>query len=260
MRELPFGATSDSLIASIEGAARKNKLKIAGISDYTGEEVEIEIRLARGVHTKDTVDALYAFTDCEQSISVSALVIKDNRPHIATVSDILKHNADRLVDVLTAELKIEQRQVRDRLHARTLEQIFIENRVYKAIEDVADSSAMHEAIRTGIEPFFSTIRRKVTTEDLDTLLQIPIRRISLYDITKAKREMREMRARLREIKTNLENITGFTIDFLEYLIDEYKDKYPRRTEVTSFDPGGCPRSRAAQSQVALRQEDGLSRL
>ena len=129
---LPFGSTSESLIASIESAARKNKLKIAGISDYTGEGVEIEIRLARGVHSKDTVDALYAFTDCEQSISVNALVIKDKRPYIATVSDILKHNADRLVDVLTAELKIEQSQVQDRLHAKTIEQIFIENRVYKS--------------------------------------------------------------------------------------------------------------------------------
>ncbi len=252
VRELPFGATSDSLIASIEGAARKNKLKIAGISDYTGEEVEIEIRLARGVHTKDTVDALYAFTDCEQSISVSALVIKDNRPHIATVSDILKHNADRLVDILTAELKIEQSQVRDKLHARTLEQVFIENRVYKAIEDVADSSAIHEAIRTGLEPFFGSIRRQVTTEDLDTLLQIPIRRISLYDITRAKREMREMRARLREIKTNLDNITGFTIDFLEYLIDEYKDQYPRRTEVTSFDQVDA--REVAQRNLKLRYD------
>ncbi len=252
VRELPFGATSESLIASIEGAARKNKLKIAGISDYTGEEVEIEIRLARGVHTKDTVDALYAFTDCEQSISVNALVIKDNRPHIATVSDILKHNADRLVDILMAELKIEQSQVRDKLHARTLEQVFIENRVYKAIEDVADSSAIHEAIRTGLEPFLGSIRRQVTTEDLDTLLQIPIRRISLYDITRAKREMREMRARLREIKANLDNITGFTIDFLEYLIDEYKDQYPRRTEVTSFDQVDA--REVAQRNLKLRYD------
>ncbi|MDD9974293.1 MAG: DNA topoisomerase IV subunit A, partial [Candidatus Poribacteria bacterium] len=128
----------------------------------------------------------------------------------------------------------------------------IENRVYKAIEDVADSSAIHEAIRTGLEPFFGSIRRQVTTEDLDTLLQIPIRRISLYDITRAKREMREMRARLREIKTNLDNITGFTIDFLEYLIDEYKDQYPRRTEVTSFDQVDA--REVAQRNLKLRYD------
>ena len=252
VRELPFGSTSESLIASIESAARKNKLKIAGISDYTGEGVEIEIRLARGVHSKDTVDALYAFTDCEQSISVNALVIKDKRPYIATVSDILKHNADRLVDVLTAELKIEQSQVQDRLHAKTLEQIFIENRVYKAIEEVADSNAIHDAVRKGLEPFLASIKRKVTSEDLDTLLQIPIRRISLYDITKAKKEMRGMHARLREIKTNLDNITGFSIDFLEYLVDQYKDNYPRRTEVTSFDQ--VVAREAAQRNLKLRYD------
>lgn len=235
VRELPFGATSESLIASIENAARKNKLKIAGISDYTGEQVEIEIRLARGVHAKDTVDALYAFTDCEQAISTNALVIKENRPHIATVSDILKHNADRTVEILTAELKIEQRQVRDKLHAKTLEQVFIENRIYQAIEDIANSADIRRAVRDGLLPFQSKIKRKVKDEALDALLQMPIRRISRYDLAKAKREMREMRARLRELKADLDNITGFAIGFLESLIDQYKDQYFRRTEVATFD-------------------------
>jgi len=252
IRELPFSSTSESLIASIENATRKNKLKIAGISDYTGEEVEIEIRLARGVHSKDTVDALYAFTDCEQSISINALVIKENRPHISTVTDILKHNTDRLVDVLTAELKIEQSQVRNKLHAKTLEQIFIENRIYKEIEEVSKSEAIHDAVLNGLKPFQSKIRREVSKEDIDTLLQIPIRRISLYDINKAKKEMRDMNARLKEIKTNLNNITTFTIDFLEYLIDQYKDQYPRRTEVGSFDQVDV--REAAQRNLKLRYD------
>ena len=252
IRELPFSSTSESLIASIENATRKNKLKIAGISDYTGEEVEIEIRLARGVHSKDTVDALYAFTDCEQSISINSLVIKENRPHISSVTDILKHNTHHLVDILTAELKIEQRQVRDKLHAKTLEQIFIENRIYKEIEEVSKSEAIHDAVLNGLAPFKSKIRREVTKEDIDTLLQIPIRRISLYDINKAKKEMREMNARLKEIKTNLNNITNFTIDFLEYLIDQYKDQYPRRTEVGSFDQVDV--REAAQRNLKMRYD------
>lgn len=252
VRELPFGTTTESLIASIEAAARKNKLKIAGISDYTGEEVEIEIRLARGVHSKDTVDALYAFTDCEQSISVNALVIRENRPHIGTVTDILKHNADHTVEILTAELEIEQRQLRDKLHAKTLEQIFIEERVYKAIEEVTEAEGVIQAVFDGLEPFQSKIKREVTKEDVDTLLKIPIRRISLYDINKAQREMRDMRARLKEIKTNLGNITGFTIDFIEYLIDQYKDQYPRRTEVGSFDQVDV--REAAQRNLKLRYD------
>lgn len=252
IRELPFGTTTESLIASVEAAARKNKLKIAGISDFTGEDVEIEIRLARGVHSKDTVDALYAFTDCEQSISINALVIKENRPHIGTVTSILKHNADHTVDVLTAELKVEQRQLRDKLHAKTLEQIFIEERVYKAIEEVTEADGVIQAVFKGLEPYQSKIKRDVTKDDVDTLLRIPIRRISLYDINKAQKEMREMRARLKEIKTNLGNITAFTIDFIEYLVDQYKDQYPRRTEVGSFDQVDV--REAAQRNLKLRYD------
>lgn len=252
VRELPYGTTSETLIASIEDAARKNKIKIAGISDYTGETVEIEIRLARGVHAQDTEDALYAFTDCEQSISVNALVIKDNRPHIASVTDILKHNAERLLEVLTAELKIEERRLRDRLHARTLEQIFIENRIYKQIEEVKEAEAVDRAVIDGLKPFDAQIKREITQEDVETLLKIPIRRISLYDINKAKKDMREINARLKDIKTNLNNITGYAIDFLEYLIDQYKDHYPRRTQIASFDQVNA--REAAQRNLKLRYD------
>lgn len=252
VRELPFGSTTESLIASVEDAARKNKIKIAGISDFTGEDVEIEIRLARGVHSKDTEAALYAFTDCEQSISINALVIKDNRPHIAPVTDILKHNTNRLVEILTAELKIEQSQLRDKLHAKTLEQIFIENRIYKAIEEVNTSDAIYQAVIDGLKPYDAEIKREVSKDDVDTLLKIPIRRISLYDINKAKKEMRDINARLKDIKTNLNNIVGFTIDFVEYLIDQYKDHYPRRTEITSFNQVDV--REAAQRNLKLRYD------
>ncbi|MGA1173911.1 MAG: DNA gyrase subunit A, partial [Ilumatobacteraceae bacterium] len=252
VRELPFGSTTESLIASIEAAARKNKIKIAGISDFTGEDVEIEIRLARGVHAKDTVDALYAFTDCEQSISINALVIKDNRPHIGTITEILKYNADHTVEILTAELKIEQKQLRDKLHAKTLEQIFIEERVYKAIEEVTEAEGVIQAVFDGLKPYQDKIKREVTKDDVDTLLRIPIRRISLYDINKAQKEMRDIRARLKEIQTNLGNIISFTIDFIEYLIDQYKDQYPRRTEVGSFDQVDV--RDAAQRNLKLRYD------
>ena len=134
IREIPFGSTTESVISSIEAASRKGKLKIAGISDFTAENVEIEVRLARGVHTSDTVDALYAFTECENSISVNLMVIKDGKPVQMSVSDVIRENANQLVEILKAELKLEERQLKDKLHARTLEQIFIQNRIYKRIE------------------------------------------------------------------------------------------------------------------------------
>jgi topoisomerase IV subunit A len=235
VREIPFGTTTESLIASVEDAARKNKIKIAGISDFTSEEVEIEIRLARGVHTQDTVDALYAFTDCEISTTVNLVVIKEGKPVTMSASDVLKHNADRLVDLLKRELKIEDGHLRDRLHAKTLEQIFIENRVYKKIEDKKTQDGVTNAVIDGLAPFKDAIKREVTTDDVDTLLKIPIRRISAYDINKAQHEMDEIKTRLKEIRHSLETIVDFSIGFLQDLIMNYGGTYPRRTEVVSFE-------------------------
>lgn len=235
IRELPFGSTSESLIASIEDAAKKGKLKISGISDYTAEEAEIEIRLARGVHTEDTVDALYAFTDCESSISVSLMVIKEGRPHIMGVTDVVAHNSEQLVNVLEAELKIEQGKLNDRLHAKTLEQIFIENRIYKDIEEQKTADAVTKAVHKGLDKHKSKIRRQVTDDDIETLLRIPIRRISRYDIDRAKEEMKDIRKRLKEIAAHLKDIRNFAVAYLEGLVDTYGKDYPRRTEIISFE-------------------------
>ncbi len=136
IRELPFGSTTESLITSVENAAKKGKIKIAGISDFTTEKVEIEIKLARGVQADEVIDALYAFTDCETSISVNLLVIRDRNPVAMTVTEVINHHAGQLVEILREELKLEDRQLRDRLHMRTLEQIFIEERIYKRIEQM----------------------------------------------------------------------------------------------------------------------------
>jgi topoisomerase-4 subunit A len=235
VKEIPFGTTTESLIDSIEAAGRKGKIKIAGISDYTAESVEIEVRLARGVHTDDTVDALYAFTDCEVSISPNLLVIRDAKPVIMSVTEVLKYNTDRLVELLKAELKIEEGHLKDKLHAKTLEQIFIENRVYKKIEDKTTPEAVTKAVFDGLKPFSSEIRREVTIEDVETLLKIPIRRISLYDINRAQMEMAEIKKRLKEIRASLDNIVGFSIGFLQGLITKYGKSYPRKTALVSFE-------------------------
>ncbi len=258
IRELPFGSTTESLIASIEAAAKKNKIKIAGISDYSGENVEIEVRLARGVHTRDTEDALYAFTDCEQSISVNLLVIKDGQPTVTTVSEEIAHHSAMLVDILTGELKLEEGHLNDRMHARTLEQIFIEERIYKRIEQMTTQQAIFKAVREGFKPFAKKIKREITQEDIERLLKIPIRRISLYDINKAKKEMQEIRARLKEIKHHLSHIKEYAVDFLSKLLEKYSSEYKRKTQIISFEKVDV--REAAQRNLKLRYDNSTGYL
>lgn len=234
IREIPYGTTTESLIASIEEAARKNKVKVSSIYDYTAEEVEIELKLARGVYAGEVIDALYAFTDCEVSISTSMMLIDADKPDIRSVTSVLQHNVDRLVDILKVELQNEARRLQDRLHAKTLEQIFIANRIYKAIEEVSDAPGIPVVVLEGLEPFAAEIGREVTREDVDALLTIPIRRISLYDLGKAEKEMQEIRKRLREIEATLAEIIPYTIAFLERLVEKYGSEFPRKTEVVSF--------------------------
>ncbi|TVQ37945.1 MAG: DNA topoisomerase IV subunit A [Spirochaetaceae bacterium] len=252
IRELPYGSTTESLIASIENAARKNKIKIAGINDFTTEHVEIEIKLARGITTADTIDALFAFTDCENSISVNLLVIRDNTPVILSVTEVVEYHARRLVAILTAELELERGKLLDRLHARTLEQIFVEERIYKQIEEQTTHEAVFQAVYRGFEPFRSQIRRKITDEDIERLLRIPIRRISLYDINKARQEMKEIRERLGQIKTHLADINGYAVGFLETVIEGQTEHHPRRTEITSFEKVDV--REAARRNLALRYD------
>ena len=234
VRELAFGSTTESLIDSVEQAARKNKVKIAGISDFTSEEVEIEIKLARGVYASDVIDSLFAFTECETQISVNLLVIRDERPVAMTVTEVVEYHAEHLVAILKAELELEQSKLNDTLHARTLERIFIEERIYKEIEQQTTHEAVFTAVRDGLAPFVSKLRRKVSDEDIERLLRIPIRRISLYDINRAKKEMEEIKARLNEIKGHLKALKSYAIGFLDRLEEQYAPESARRAELSSF--------------------------
>jgi topoisomerase IV subunit A len=253
IRELPFGTTTESLISSIEAAAKKNKLKVAGINDYTTDEVEIEIKLARGEYTQDVVDALFAFTDCEYAINVNPLVIKDNVPTIMTISEIIAYHAAKLVEILTAELKVEQGHLRDKLHLRTLERIFVEERIYKRIEKMQTQEKVVQAVIDGFEPFLSEIPRgRVSEEDVEHLLKIPIRRISLYDINKAKREMEQIEARLAAIAHHLSHITEYAEGFIDEVREEMGSNFPRFTKVGSFDRVDV--REAAQRNLELRYD------
>lgn len=235
IRELPYGSTTESLINSVEAAARKNKVKIASISDFTAEHVEIEIKLARGVYTQEVVDSLFAFTECENSISANLLVIKDGKPTLMTVTEVIQHHARRLVAVLNQELELERGQLLDRLHARALERIFVEERLYKRIEEEKTADAVTKTVIEGFEPFRNEIRRKVTVEDVERLLKIPIRRISRYDIERARKEIAEIKERLSEVRHHLANITDYAIDYLGDVVGDYQSAYPRRTEIGSFE-------------------------
>ncbi len=241
IRELPYGSTTESLIASVETAAKSGRIKIQSISDFTAEQVEIEVKLARGVYSQETVDALFAFTECEQSISVNLLVIKDGLPTIMTVTELIQHHANQLVSILTRELELEKGELLDKLHQRTLERIFIEERIYKSIEDKKTAETVTAAVIEGFKPFLKEIgKRGVTAEDVERLLKIPIRRISLYDINKAKAEMKEIKERIGNIEGYLKNIIAYATGFLDSLIQKVKaneelGKGKRKTKVGSFE-------------------------
>lgn len=241
IRELPFGSTTESLIASVETAAKAGRVKIQSISDFTTENVEIEIKLARGVYSEETVDALFAFTECEQSISVNLLVIRDGLPVVMTVTEVIQHHAKQLVSILTKELELEREELKDKLHQRTLERIFIEERIYKTIEEMKTAETVVAAVIAGFKPFLKEVGpRGVSAEDVERLLKIPIRRISLYDINKARAEMKEIEARLKEIALHLKDIVAYATSFLDGVIAKIKaneelGRGVRKTKVGRFD-------------------------
>ena len=223
IKELPYGSTTESVIASIEAAARAGRIKIQGINDYTTGQVEIEIKLARGVYSQETVDALFAFTECEQSISANLLVIKNGFPTVMTVTEVIKYHSKQLVKILTKELELERQELLDKLHLRTLERIFIEERIYKHIEKMKTAEAVEKAVIAGFKPFMKEVGlRGISSEDVEHLLRIPIRRISLYDINRAKKEMENIEARIKEIAGLLKKITAYAVSWLDGIIAKIK--------------------------------------
>ncbi|MDR2258859.1 MAG: DNA topoisomerase IV subunit A, partial [Treponema sp.] len=241
IRELPFGSTTESLMGSIETAARAGRIKLQSINDYTTDKVEIEIKLARGVYSEETVDALFAFTECEQSISVNLLVIKDGLPAVMAVTEVVKHHAKQLVKILTRELELEKKELLDKFHLRTLERIFIEERIYKNIEKMKTAKGVTDSVIAGFKPFLKEVGpRGVSVEDVEHLLKIPIRRISLYDINKARDEMAQIQARIKEINAHLKNIVAYAVFFLDSIIAKIKaneelGRGERKTRVGAFD-------------------------
>ncbi len=235
VREIPDTTTTESLIKSIEEAANKNKIKIASINDFTTEKVEIEITPQRGYEPEKALKALYAYTDCSVCITSNILVIKDNRPVMMTVSEILRHNTDCLVEYLRAELQLELGKLQEKFHEKTLEQIFIENRIYKRIEKCKTYDLVLKEVRDGLDPFKHMLKREITDKDIEKLLAIPIRRISLFDINKNKEDLDKIALDIEQVEKNLKRIKSYTIKYISSLLEKFAGKYPRRTEIETFE-------------------------
>ena len=232
--QIPYGTTTTSLIDSIEKAAKSGKIKVLSISDYTAEDVEIEIKLPRGIYAKDTIKALYAFSDCEVSLNTNLTLIKNNLPETSTVEDVLKFNTEKLVKDLTRELEIDLERQKEKLHARLLEQIFIEERLYKNIEEKKSYQEVVKTIDLSLKPYRSELLRDITSEDIERLLEIRIKRISRYDIEKQAKEIQAIRDAIKEVENHLTDVVGYTISYVKNLLEKYGDRFPRRTQITAF--------------------------
>lgn len=235
IKEIAPTTTTDSLIASIEDASRKGKIKIKSINDFTSSDAEIEVRAAVGQSTEQLVDALYAFTDCEVTISSRMVVIRDNRPAELTVSEVLRENTRQLVSVLKRELELSLAKLTEEMHFRTLERIFIEERIYKKIEQCKTNETVQAAVVEGFKPHLPKLVRAPSTEDIDKLLQVRIRRISLFDINKHREEIEKVKTEIADAQKNLKNLTKYVISHLEGLLQTYGPMYPRLTKSSRFD-------------------------
>jgi len=234
VRELAWGTTTESLIRSIEKAARKGKLKVSSIDDYTADKVEIRIRLGRGVSQEEGLKRLYAHTDCEMSHSASMMVIREGGPVESTVEELLRWCTEGLVEILRAELKLELGDLRDREHWLTLEQIFIENRIYKGIEEADTLGAVRRAVRDGLQPYLDDLPRELADEDVERLLKLHIRRISRFDIEAHREQIGEVRSRITEVRRHLSDVKAYTICYIEGLLEKYGPRWPRLTSIESF--------------------------
>jgi topoisomerase-4 subunit A len=235
IREIPPTTTTEGLIASMESASQKGKVKIGSIDDFTTDRVEIEVGLPRGIYADEVIPQLYAHTDCEVSISANMVMIKDDRPAEIGVSEVLCFLTDRLRAIVKAELELELGRLEDRKHWLDLERIFIENRIYKRIEDATTAEQVVYEVRFGLEPFVSGLDRELTDDDVDRLLKIPIRRISQYDIDKNLSDIDATVKGIKKVRGKLRRLTATTISWLEKILDKYGDSWPRRTEITTFE-------------------------
>jgi topoisomerase-4 subunit A len=235
IRDICYGTTTESLIRSIDEAAKKGKIKIDAINDYTAEKVEIEIKLPRGQYAEEILDALYGFTECEVTLNSQIIVIKDGHPWETDVHEILTYNTENTVDFHRQELHIEKNRLLEKIFYKTLERIFIEKRLYKKIETIKTLEGIHDSLITSFKPYLKKLLREPTLEDRERLLQIPIRRISQFDIDKNQEEVEILEKNLLEVEKHLKNVRKYTINYLTKLIEKYGLEFERKTKIKAIE-------------------------
>lgn len=256
--EIPFGKTTSSLIESIVKANDRGKIKIKKIDDNTAGGVEIVIQLQSGVSPDKTIDALYAFTDCELSISPNACVITDeNKPAFIGVSDILRHSADQTVRLLTKELEIRKAELEEEWHFSSLEKIFIEKRIYRDIEESETWEAVITAIDKGLKPYKKLFKREITRDDIIKLTEIKIKRISKYDSSRADEHIRGLEEELEEVANHLANIIPYAINYYRQIKKKYGKDRERRTEIRSFETIEASKVVAANAKLYVNRQEGF---
>jgi topoisomerase-4 subunit A len=256
--EIPFGTTTGALMDSIVAAADKGKIKIQKIEDNTAAHADILVHLPAGADGETTRDALFAFSDCELTISPNACVITEGKPQFLGVSDILRRNTAQTRDLLGMELQIKLDELAEKWHFSSLEKIFIENRIYRDIEECETWEAVIKAIDDGLKPFKKLLKREVTEEDIVRLTEIKIKRISKFDSFKADEEIRGLEKAIEETDKNLRNLTRFTIKWFEDLAKKYGKGRERRTEIASFDRVDRVQVVAATETLYLDAKNGFA--
>lgn len=235
IREIPFSTNTESLIDSILSASEKGKIKVAKVEDNSAAAVEIVITFQRGVDMDKAADALYAFTDCETTLSSNCMVIREGHPRAMTVTEMLTENAEQARSLLRLDLEIQRERLEVQWHHKSLVQIFVENRIYLRIEKCLTWEDVLNEIGAGLAPFGKRLRREVTRDDLIMLTEVKIRRISAWDSEKAREELEKIDQELDRVAKHLRNVTGYAIDYFDSLLQKYGKGRERRTELTTFD-------------------------
>ncbi len=259
IREIPFSKTTETTIDSILKAIDKGKIKARHVEDLTAARVEIQIQLAPGVSSDKTLDALYAFSDCEINISPNCCVIEDNKPQFLTISDVLRHSVDRTKDLIRQELEIRKGELLEQLHFCSLEKIFIEERIYKdkKFEQAPTIDAVCEHIDERLTPFYPQMVREVTKDDILKLLEIKMQRILKFNKDKADELMVRLKDEIDEIDRDLANLVEVTANWFQFLKDKYGKDHPRLTEIRNFDTIEATKVVEANQKLYINRQDGF---
>lgn len=255
--EIPFGTTTSSLIDSILKANDKGKIKIKKIEDNTAAQVEILVHLPAGISPDKTIDALYAFTNCEMSISPLGCVIEDNRPLFIGVSEMLRRSTDNTVQLLKSDLEVQLSELEEQWHFASLERIFIENRIYRNIEEEETWEGVIKAIDHGLKPHITHLKRSVTEEDIVRLTEIRIKRISKFDIDKAQQKIEALEGQIAEVKHHLEHLIDYAIAYFNRLKTKYGEGKERKTEIRVFDDVDATKVVIRNTKLYVNREEGF---